>query len=277
MKTLENKILIYDDTCPMCAAYSSAFVKYGFLNRRLAFSELKEQSFVSGINLERARQEIPLADLSGGKTVYGMDALVLILSGKFSFVKQLMRIKPMYWFLKKLYATISFNRRIIIPPKNSKISCDCAPDFNLKYRVVFILFAILFSSLVSWWFGEIVAAYFGRNGGGYQMLLIAGTGWALQILLAISILKHQRMDYIGHLSVIMIIGVLLLVPGNILSLITNYQYAIIPAISVCISSGVMLWQHSRRTAHLQLAQAWTLSWFLLLQATALFWAYRFYF
>lgn len=277
MKTPDDKLLIYDSTCPMCSAYSKAFVRHGLLNNRMAFSDLNDQPFISGIDLQRAKQEIPLVDLSTGKTIYGLDALILILAGRISLIGKIMQIRPLYWFMKRGYATVSFNRRIIIPAKKEKVMCDCSPDFNLKYRLVFIFFAICFSSLISWWFGVSLAAYFNLNGGGYKMLLIAGTGWLFQMLLAGCVMKHNRIDYFGHLSVIMITGVLLLVPGNILSMLTGFQYIIIPAASVCISSSVMLWQHIRRIKHLQLTQGWTLSWFLLLQLTALFWACIFYF
>ncbi len=32
MKTLENQTLLYDEDCPLCQAYTSAFVKTGILD-----------------------------------------------------------------------------------------------------------------------------------------------------------------------------------------------------------------------------------------------------
>jgi hypothetical protein len=45
-----------------------------------------------------------------------------------------------YWFLKKLYKLISYNRRIIVA-NTTTTSCgiDCKPDYNFKYRFLFIL------------------------------------------------------------------------------------------------------------------------------------------
>jgi len=48
MKTTENnKALFYDDNCPLCKAYTAAFVKGGLLKakNRIAFSHVNIQQF----------------------------------------------------------------------------------------------------------------------------------------------------------------------------------------------------------------------------------------
>jgi hypothetical protein len=85
------------------------------------------------------------------------------------------------------------------------------------------------------------------------------------------------MDYIGHLGVIMLIGVLVLLPGICVSWLTEYQYPAIPFVSVLLSSGLMCRQHFVRIRSLDLNQLWTLAWFVVLQATAMFWIYQLYF
>jgi hypothetical protein len=42
---MKNKILVYDDNCPLCTWYSGLFVKYGFLNAegRKPFSTLDDK------------------------------------------------------------------------------------------------------------------------------------------------------------------------------------------------------------------------------------------
>jgi hypothetical protein len=109
-----------------------------------------------------------------------------------------------------------------------------------------------------------------------EMLLIAGTGWVIQIFLATIFLKDKALDYIGHLSSIMVVGLLVLVPWILFHSITGITVIAFPLVSVCISSLLMLYLHIERVRHLELSQRWTWSWFLALQSTASFWIYFFH-
>lgn len=275
-----SKIIIYDDTCPMCSLYTGVFTRCGLLekNGRISFSRLDDETKLASIDMCRAKEEIPLIDTSGGPTLYGVDSLVFILGQKFSFMPAMMRVKAIRYFFTRLYRMISFNRRVIIPSKPAKTGFNCTPPFNLKYRLVFIVFAVLLSSLITWAFGRSAAQYFGidANAGGLQMLPIAGTGWVLQSAASIAVIKDKKIDYLGHMSVVMIVGVLLLLPGIIAGAATGHASPLIPAASVMLSSIVMLWQQIKRIKHLGMSQLWTITWFIFLQSTALAWVYVFY-
>jgi hypothetical protein len=58
-----NKILVYDDACPLCVAYTSAFVKAGLLTAegRQSFSDVSAE-LLHTINYQRSKDEIPLLD-----------------------------------------------------------------------------------------------------------------------------------------------------------------------------------------------------------------------
>lgn len=280
MKATASKVIIYDDTCPMCSLYTNGFIKGGFLpaGGRMPFAELTNEGTIGRIDLQRAKHEIPLVDMQGGETMYGVDSLVFILNEKLPFVGWMMKIGPVNYFVRRLYRMISYNRRIIIPSHASGKGIDCTPGLNMKYRTVFIAFAIILSSLITWLFGRSSAHYLGIDPrtGGWQMLLVAGTGWVLQIITALLFMKRNRIDYLGHVGVVMIIGVLLLLPGIVISSLTSYSTWLIPAISVLLSSIIMLWQHLKRVKHTGASQVWTASWFLYLQSTAFAWVYVFY-
>jgi hypothetical protein len=277
MKSPSNKAIIYDDQCPACKLYTSGFVKWGLLetHNRISFKQIVASEKVSQLDLQRSRHQIPLIDLRGGETLYGLDALVYILSQKIPFLNTLLSIKPVYTFFSGFYNIISYNRRIIIPAHTPALGFDCAPDFSLRYRIYFIVLAFSIASMITYTFGVSISYFTGSGISGMGMLCIAGTGWVVQIILTLCVplafMPQQRIDYIAHLGVIMGIGVLILLPGICLSAITNYQYPLIPVLSVLISSLTMLWQHISRANHLQLSQGWTLCWFLMLQATATFW------
>ena len=146
---MNDKALIYDDNCPLCSAYTKAFVKGGFLKpaNRIAFSDVNMQQFK--IDWNRARHEIPLIDMQNGEVKYGVDALVDILQQKFSFINPLMNIKWLYWFFKKLYKLISYNRKIIVAAKAPcKTSIDCTPDYSFFWRWVLIFICYGSSNLL---------------------------------------------------------------------------------------------------------------------------------
>ena len=96
MKTaFPPKAIIYDSECPLCVAYTNAFVQLGVLRKeeRISFAELHSQEFLSRIDEQRQGNEIPLVDLNGGKTVYGLDALLTLIGRRWPrFSKILCRI-----------------------------------------------------------------------------------------------------------------------------------------------------------------------------------------
>jgi hypothetical protein len=245
---------------------------------RVSFAQLHQQAFIEQVDWHRAKHEIPLVDLHGGQTLYGLNALIFLLSQKIPWLNKLSQCKPLYAVSALLYNLVSYNRRIIVPNKKSApVRFDCTPDYHFAYRMAFILIAIAGSIGITYAFGQSLNKLFSISAGGTDMLLIAGTGWVIQILLSILLLKEKRMDYIGHLGVIMLIGVLVLLPGIYIGWLTEYQYPAIPLISVLLSSGLMSRQHFIRIRSLGLTQLWTLAWFVVLQSTALFWIYQLYF
>jgi len=272
MKTKSNKVLIYDNQCPMCTAYSAAFVKSGMLGseERVGFQELKEQDYICRLDIERASREIPLVDLETGEIRYGVDALLHLLGERFPGTERLLRKGFFFKSLTKLYAFISLNRRIIVPPGNKLQGMDFAPPFDPKSRIRLLTVAILFASIVSVGFGLSIGHYVIVSGIGWKMLVAVGAGWGLQLAVTASLIRNQqqRLDYASHLGVLMVIGVLFLIPSLPLSAFTHFRYPLIPAISVLISSGVMLYQHIKRIKALGLSQRWTVSWFLSLQLAA---------
>ena len=60
---LESKVIIYDDSCPMCKLYTYWFVAWGFLapENRIGFATAPA-NIISHVDLDRGRHEIPLFD-----------------------------------------------------------------------------------------------------------------------------------------------------------------------------------------------------------------------
>ncbi len=87
MKTLENQTLLYDEDCPLCQAYTSAFVKTGILdqNGKKPFTKITTEE-AHFIDTERAANEIALIDTKNKTVIYGIDSLLKVLGNSFPFI-----------------------------------------------------------------------------------------------------------------------------------------------------------------------------------------------
>jgi hypothetical protein len=149
MKTLNHKIIIYDDVCPLCKAYTDGFVQIGWLlpEHRLGFSNAP-QNILDSIDINRARHEIPLYDTETGETLYGKEALFFIFGEAFPLLKPLFRFSFFRTIIFGLYQIITYNRRIIAGSKTPQTGFDCAPDFNAFYRWLYTGLMTLFSCII---------------------------------------------------------------------------------------------------------------------------------
>ena len=149
MKTLADHQLIYDEDCPMCRVYSGAFIKSQMLdkNGRQNFRDLSLET-KSYLNVARAKNEIALVNFKDKKVHYGLDSLLVIIGNSFPYLEKIGRISFVFWFFQKLYSLVSYNRKQIIPSKNDYIENACVPDFNLKYRMLFLFIGTVFSAFL---------------------------------------------------------------------------------------------------------------------------------
>jgi predicted DCC family thiol-disulfide oxidoreductase YuxK len=217
-----NRILVYDDSCPLCAAYTRAFVKTDFLNKeeRKAFSSV-DPEFLSIINMEKARNEIPLIDTETKQVWYGIDALLEIFDRKIPFIKSIGKIRPVNFLLQKIYKFISYNRRVIVAPAAKPVSCDCTPDFNIKYRMAFMLFFLLFNTAMLFPLHKYVNQNsFLANAATMQLQTAHFLLVTVNILLSILIGGRKGIEYIGQVNMLALTVILLLVP---LFLINKYS------------------------------------------------------
>jgi hypothetical protein len=205
-----QKAIVYDDACPMCAWYTGQFVNAGLLEsqHRIPFSQIKQCDIK--LDLQKSRHEIPLVDLAGGQVIYGLDSLLTILAVRFPVLVCLVRFMPLYYFFKRLYAFISYNRKVIYPfrkrQNHSGSHFDCSPDFHIGYRWSFILWAVLSSYLLHSLFlpQEWHSGYSGMIGLGFSLIIIGCLRTGFQ----------PMTDLLGQWSVSLLIGSMV---GGILS------------------------------------------------------------
>lgn len=147
MQILENKVIVYDDVCPMCNAYTAGFVRLGWLKHRTGFADAAPE-LLQKIDLDRARHEIPLLDTQTGEVTYGTNALFLILGERMPFFKPLFYNRIFRSAVYQLYQIVTYNRRIIAGSAAPKTGFDCAPDVNLFYRWLYIGLAVTGASFL---------------------------------------------------------------------------------------------------------------------------------
>lgn len=138
---MNKYLIVYDDVCPMCAAYTASFHKLGWTDRtgfaQTASHELPE------FDIERARHEIPLLDRETGKVRYGLKALFHLIGEHVPLLRPVLDSKLTYYALWPLYRLITFNRRIIAGTSAPEKGFDCAPDFHRGWRLTYCVLALL--------------------------------------------------------------------------------------------------------------------------------------
>ncbi len=197
MQTLENKVIIYDDVCPMCNAYTGGFVRLGWLRQRSGFVNATPE-LLQKLDLDRARHEIPLLDTETGEVLYGLDALFLILGTRFPILRPLFRSRLFRAPLYQLYQIITFNRRIIAGTTPPTQGFNCAPDVNLFYRWLYIGLALTG-----------IAALVAPLSAALTPVGIVTLGFHSVILLA-GVVATPKLDFIGHWVTLLLLNLLLI-------------------------------------------------------------------
>lgn len=216
---MKNRILVYDDNCPLCSWYSSLFVKCRLLpvTGRQAFSQI-DDTLLQKIDYERGRNEIPFVDLTNGKTYYGIDALLEILGDKVGLIKKIGRFPPVYWLLGKLYRFISFNRKVIVAIKCGPGSIDCTPDLNYRYRFLFLLVSMLFTTLMlAALHGNVLQHLSFYHLTSTEVQVAHFTLIGINCVLSMGFKPARGMEYLGQVNMLAVLAILLLSPLLILA------------------------------------------------------------
>ena len=261
MKTLNNHTLLYDEDCPVCTIYTSGFIKAKMLDNqgRKPFEQIsiEEKDY---IDIERAKNEIALVDNKNKKVYYGIESLLKVIGNSFPWMEKVGNWKPINYSLKKLYKFISYNRKVIAPSKiTNKNNIQCVPDFNVKYRVFYLLFATLFTAVVLFKYAELITllpkASFNRE------LVLAVGQIGFQYLFIQKLSKQKQLNYLGNLVTVSVMGSLFLFPILFLNqfMILN-EYVIIAWFGLTVN--LMILEHYRRTSILELPKYLTLTWIL---------------
>lgn len=261
MKTLKDHVILYDAECPMCRLYTGAFQKSGMLDEkgRQAYQYMP-QEMCPLIDRQRATDEIALVNTQTGEVTYGIHSLFTVIGHAFPVCKPLFRCTPFTWAMAKLYAFISYNRRVIIPPSRNEGAHAFQPTFRLGYRLAYLIAGSLLAAFILTRYTPLLSP-----------LLPAGAAWREyaicfgQLLVqgcVVSLLKPaQRWNYLGNLVTVSLAGGLLLLPALIAAHYVQPSPAAATAYFLVVVA-CMLAEHLRRTKLLHLSILLSCSWVL---------------
>jgi len=257
---IQNHKLFLDTDCPMCKLYGICFVKLKWVDSHTLTSYQKTiHQYAEKVNANKARNEIALHNQTTGKTVYGIKAFIKIFSENNRLLKLLLSFAPLQWLLYKLYSFITYNRKVIYPAAINNTENSCSPDFNLRYRSLYLI-------LIAFITGFILNKFTFNL---YLSLNIPHTWWVEYLVcfgqiiwqgsIAHLITKNKSMNYLGNMSTVSLIGGILILPF----LILNHFILLSPLIMLAyfgIIVTLMLIEHIRRCRLLNLSLWLTCSW-----------------
>ncbi|MDT3402596.1 DCC1-like thiol-disulfide oxidoreductase family protein [Mucilaginibacter terrae] len=258
MKTLQNHIILYDAECPMCKAYTKAFTQTGMLDTagRASYQDMPEVA-CPVVDRRRAVNEIALVNTQTGEVLYGVDSLFKVLGNAWPVFKPLFGFGPFVWFMRKVYAFISYNRRVIIPATHTEAG-RIQPTFRLIYRLAYLIFSWLVVALILTQYAIRLAPLV-PVGGAYREYLICGGQIFFQGVI-ISLFKPAKLwEYLGNMMTISLAGSLLLLPVLGLALLMPLS-ALMYTLCFMGVAGLMFLEHIRRTKLLGLGWLLTVMW-----------------
>ncbi|CAM1345567.1 thiol-disulfide oxidoreductase DCC family protein [Tenacibaculum amylolyticum] len=258
METLSNHTLLYDKDCPLCEAYTKGFIKTKMLDEegRKPFGQITEHER-EFIDMDRATNEIALVDRTNEKVLYGIDSLLKIIGYSYPLIEKIGNKRFINTGLRKLYAFISYNRKVIIASKlEEKEALTCIPDFNLTYRFLFILIAASITGITLFSFSNNIIGLQPSNFG--KELLVAVGQIVFQTLFIIRKDINSIIHYAGNLMVISLIGSIGVWQIMLLDMIIPLPQTLILAAFAGVV-GLMFFEHKRRIKLLELPSylSWT--------------------
>jgi len=260
MKVLKNYLILFDEECPMCRAYTGAFVRSGLVDKdgRAAYQELSAQACPM-VDRQRAANEMALVNQETGEVTYGIESLFKIFALTMPFFGPLFRFKPFVWIMSKVYAFIAYNRRVIVPPSKGE-GFQFQPIFKFHYRVAYLIFTWFATAFILTFYTGLMKDLL-PVGHAYREYFICGGQILFQGLVIILVNKNKTWGYLGNMMTISCAGSLLLLPVMLLSV----WFSLSPVFYIVwflVVFGLMLLEHIRRCGLLKIGWVLTVTWLL---------------
>jgi predicted DCC family thiol-disulfide oxidoreductase YuxK len=259
MRTLKDHVVLFDAECPMCSVYTKAFVKTGMLdhNGRSAYQAMP-QNACPVYDRQRAVNEIALVNLKNGEVTYGIKSLFKIIGNACPVFAPLFAFKPFIWLMGKIYAFISYNRRVIIPAAKEEADFAYQPTFKMHYRIAYLLFTWFLTGFILTAYAHLLTGMV-PLGNAYREYMICGGQIIFQGLVISTFAREKIWSYLGNMMTISFVGSLLLLLPLAVSNWFRFD-TIVYTLYFMGVAGLMFLEHIRRTKLLNLGWVLTITW-----------------
>jgi len=258
MKALTNHLLLFDAECPVCDTFSKAIVNKGMMNSdgRRAYQQELDAQACPLVDRQRAVNEIALVNLETGEVSYGAESILRLYAAQYPALGRVLTFYPLMWILNKLYAFISLNRRVILPP--TKQTYGLQPAFKINYRIAYLVLTWFITAAILTRYTVLLADSIPIGGSLREYFICAGQ-IVFQGIVVSFIAKQKRWDYLGNMMTISFAGALLLGLMLTAAPVIGHQPLIYLVYFMAVV-GLMFLEHIRRSKLLHLGWWLTISW-----------------
>jgi hypothetical protein len=179
-----------------------------------------------------------------------------VIGNSFPGFKSIFSFTPFIWLMSKLYAFISYNRRVIIPA-DIQHEQSLQPTFKLKYRIDYLIFTWAMVGFILTAYARLLTGFV-PLGDSYREYLICGGQIIFQGIVISIYAPAKRWEYLGNMMTISFAGALLLTP----ILFLPHLLPVIYPLYFMAVAGLMFLEHIRRTKLLHLGWLLTITWVL---------------
>jgi hypothetical protein len=255
MKTLKNHVILYDAECPMCKVYTNVFIKSGMLDvaGRVAYQQMPE-TVCPFVDKQRAVNEIALVNTQTGEVRYGVHSVFKVIANSFPIFKPLFSFGPFIWLMSKVYAFISYNRRVIILADITDAK-GLQPSFRLSYRMAYLVFTWALTGYILTAYARLLTGFV-PIGNSYREYLICGGQIMFQGIIVSLYVPAKRWEYLGNMMTISFAGALFLTPMLFITVLPEIIYLFY----FLAVAGLMLLEHIRRSKLLHLDWYLSVTW-----------------
>jgi predicted DCC family thiol-disulfide oxidoreductase YuxK len=271
----QTKVLVFDGDCPMCLGAIAWLTRSGLVSRKQTVSHHdlppEELEIVRAAGI---RNQLVVLDRSSNETRIGSDGLLWIVGDnpQYRWLARLLSLPVARQLLRFGYEAVSYNRRIISPPQH-RIACDCEPEVTTGRRLMLILPALVVAVMAFAVCGAAFAPAFDIDPGLAGLALVLSKGIAivaLSMVIATAGRGHEPLQYVGHFSLALVSGSLVLVPFCLLAAFAPPNFTPMLGIAAAVAAlAVIFWNLTRRTRAANLKP--TIMW-----SAALAWAVAFF-
>ena len=257
---LKNNKLLIDQDCPMCAAYGAGFTKFGMVDAQTVHPyQQADEAVTRQIDMDRARSEIALFDATTAQTVYGIDAMIAIVTHGLPGLRRLLHQRWLYVPLRTLYCFISYNRKVIYPAAPHPGLRNCTPPVHQTYRWLYILLVALFTGLVLNRYAALVADEWGLAHSPWREYAVCFGQVLWQGAAILAVAPRKSLAYLGNMSTVSLGGAIVLLPTLLLTAWVSVSPLVLLGYFALVVSFMLL-EHLRRCRLLGLPLAMTGSW-----------------